>query len=173
MKKSIFASLSVALFLFIYLSNSNSYVMALQPGSSEDPLITRSYLERRLSTLEINNHTVLSDEVLNFIIEDITRRIFSQLSYVEKGTFKPVSANTGQLIIGDEGTEIILRVGSALIFSEVDNGVVNITTGRELLNGDRVDINNKLIVPRDDGRGVFVTEDSWFIIRGNYSINYL
>ena len=37
-------------------------------------------------------------------------------------------------------------------------------------NGNTIENNNLLIVPRDDGRGVKTTEDSWFIIKGEYKI---
>jgi len=171
MKKKIYLLISIILLTFIYLTKNDSTALAFQPGSLEDPLITKSYLEERLLSLQLSNESKLSNEELNFIIEDITRSILSQGEIGGFNTFEPVNVTTGEVIIGDEGTEIILRSGSALVFTEVENGLVNITTGKEHFNGDRVNLNNKLIVPRNDGRGVLVTEDSWFIIRGNYTVH--
>jgi hypothetical protein len=134
-------------------------------------------LEDRVSRLQIatppgtqQDIPTITDDFLNFLIQDITRSVLAQLS-APSFVYVPVGATAGQVIIGAEGTEIILRSGEAIIFSEVADGLVNVTTGTEVFHNDIVAHNNLLIVPRGDNRGVFITSDSaWFIIRGEYWI---
>lgn len=154
----------------MYITNISTLTFALQPGSAEDPLISRSYLEERLASFGTSNNINVSDEVLNLIVRDVTNAIISQMPNSNGHIYTPVNALVGQVIIGDEGTEIILRSGGALVYTEVNNGLVNVTTGEELLNGDRIELNHNIIVPRNDGRGLLVTNESWFIIKGGYTI---
>ncbi|MCL1997007.1 MAG: hypothetical protein FWG63_12430 [Defluviitaleaceae bacterium] len=169
-------------------------IIANQPGTEGDPLISRSYLEQRLAA-HGQQAAGISDEMLNFLIQDISRTVLENLGQtggmagswqapapapppapapipepsVERYT--PVYVPGGHMLIGGEGTEIILRGGSAISFTEVYDGIINVTAGTELFNGDFVPINNVLIVPRNDGRGVIVTSaGAWFIIRGSYEI---
>jgi len=175
-KKVLTAGLVVSLFsLGFVMINGDSQVLATQPGSADDPLISRSYLEERLANLNLGQAGQgISDELLSFLIEDITASVLRQVSggsVASDFVYTPVNATNGQIIIGAEGTEIILRAGSAFAYSEVANGIVNATTGTELLGGEDIAINNLLIVPRSDGRGVLITSgDAWFIIRGEFTI---
>ena len=144
--------------------------IANQPGTEADPLISRSYLEQRLAA----QASGISDEMLNFLIQDITRSVMESLgegTAAQAGGYTPVHVSGGQILIGGEGTEIILRSGTATAFTEVSDGIVNATTGFELFNGAEISPNHVLIVPRYDGRGVAITSSgAWFIIRGPYTI---
>jgi len=85
-------------------------------------------------------------------------------------SFTPVSAAAGQIILGDEGTEIILRSGAAVGYTAVADGIVNASAGADIKNGQVIKTNQLHIVPRADGRGVRVTQDAWFMIKGSYQI---
>lgn len=150
-------------------------IMAAQPGSEADPLVSVSYLEQRLAAHTIGSG--ITDELLEFIVQDITRSVLQtlgetdQLRPLQGYMYVPVNVQGGYSLIGGYGTEIILRTGSAVSFTDVDDGIVNVTTGRELFNGDEVQANNVIIVPREDGRGVVVTSNTaWFLVRGSYTI---
>jgi len=85
-------------------------------------------------------------------------------------SFVPVSAAAGQIIVGGEGTEIILRSGAAVGYTSVADGIVNASVGADIKNGQAIKTNQLHIVPRADGRGVRVTQDAWFIIKGSYQV---
>lgn len=148
---------------FATLGAMSRPVLALEPGSADDPIITRSYLEERLAGLTGTTSASISEEMLNFIIKEVT-------AAMQAPSYVPVNVQNGQVLLGDEGTEIILRGGSGTAHTGVD-GLVDMTTGDELLNGDVVSLNHLLIVPRTDGRGVRVNSDeAWFIVRGGFRI---
>ncbi|MCL2664037.1 MAG: hypothetical protein FWE82_00345 [Defluviitaleaceae bacterium] len=75
----------------------------------------------------------------------------------------------GQKIIGRQGTEFILRGGTATVISGV-NGLADITQGIELLNGASVKINHLMFTPMDDGRGLNITTKAWVMVKGEYYI---
>lgn len=135
------------------------------PGGSDDPLVSRSYVDGRIDELKqmiSSLSSASSTKTDNSSNQTSSNQISS--SYV------PVSAKAGQNIIGGEGTEIILRSGQAKGFVSGANGIINATDGSEIMNGDTIKINNLLIVPRNDGRGITAVTDIWIIVKGEYKI---
>lgn len=92
-------------------------------------------------------------------------------SYVDtKVSYQPLRLEAGQKLIGDEGTEMILRSGEATAVDNGANGVSDITAGKDLMTGNIVTANHLLLIPRKDGRGIVVSTEAWIMIRGNYTI---
>jgi len=92
-------------------------------------------------------------------------------SYVQQlVSFSLVELTEGQRLIGGEGTEIILRSGEATAIDNGFNGVSNLTAGVDLMTGNIVELNNLLLVPRADGRGIHATTDAWVMVRGSFTI---
>jgi len=145
-------------------------VVYADPGSSNDPLVSLSYLDKRL------------DELKNQLEKKIDKAIDDNSNNNDSGTtnsneFKVVVLSAGQTLIGKGGTEIILRGGTstskqpgkAVIRSNVADGLSDITDGKDLKDGVTVPLNHLLIVPRD-GRGVQAINDSTFLIKGDYEV---
>ncbi len=92
-------------------------------------------------------------------------------SYVDgKTVYVPLQLQPGQSLIGDEGTEIILRSGEGTAIDNGANGVSDISGGRDLMSGMKVELNHLLLIPRGDGRGIKVSTEAWVLIRGSYTI---
>lgn len=92
-------------------------------------------------------------------------------SYVDaKTSYTPIQVTAGKQLIGKEGTEIILRSGEATAIDNGANGVSDITAGADLMTGMQVGMNHLLLVPRDDGRGIYAVTDIWVMVRGDYII---
>lgn len=143
--------------------------VAFSAGSKDDPLISLSYLETRLDELEDK-----IDKKISRITDDIDDNTGQDR---ESYSFEIVEISAGQYIIGKEGTEIILRGGTStsrvqgkakVVTFEV-NGLSDITSGKELLNGDNVPLNHLLIVPRNN-RGIQAITDSTYLVKGEYEI---
>ena len=127
-------------------------VFAADAGSEADPLVSKSYVDDKIN------------QVMNMIGTDSSGAVSAGGSYV------PVSVGVGKTMIGGEGTEMILRAGKGDIVISGKEGIVDATTGQALYNGHKAALNHIMIVPRDDGRGVKVTEAAWFLVKGGYSI---
>lgn len=92
-------------------------------------------------------------------------------SYVDSKTaYTPISLTAGQRLIGGEGCEIILRSGEASAIGNSNNGVSDVTAGMDLMTGAVVGQNHLMLVPRNDGRGIYAITDIWVMIRGEYTI---
>ena len=75
------------------------------------------------------------------------------------------------MLIGDAGSEIILRSGSATAITSPSGGLSDVTAGTDITEGKPIPANHLLIIPRSDGRGIFVTKNSTFVmVRGGYTI---
>jgi len=216
-------------------------VFASQPGSTDDPLVAKSYVddkfERLLDIIDENSSSVdididkIADDVFskiseqnsidvnkvieevlikvneqNYIdtskiTEDVLLRVTEQNSantdkitedvltklealvsvsnnnnsnsstQIQQAAYSPVYLEDGQTILGEEGSEFIMRSGSGRAYITGVAGITDITSGREVNDKERISLNHLLIVPRNDGRGIKVSEGTWFLVRGGYKIN--
>lgn len=153
MKHKILISFEIGFAILLILLGVN--VFANQAGSSEDPLVAKSYV----------------DDKINQMIESLNK-VTGNTSVDDKDNFKftPVSVNVGQSIFGKEGTEILLRSGKGKAIVPGAEGISNITNGKEIQNNNDIEKNNLLIIPREDGRGIKITENAWFLVKGKYEI---
>jgi len=137
-----------------FVSNIISNRIFAEPGTDSDPLITLSYLEKRIEEVKqyVDNKTSGSDNS-------------------NSNKLEVIELQSGQRIIGKEGTEFILRSGRAVAKTSSLGGISDVTAGVDLQEGENIPRNHQLIIPRDDGRGLIVTHDSTFIlVRGEYII---
>jgi len=75
----------------------------------------------------------------------------------------------GHTFFAEEGVEFILRAGHATAVTGVD-GMVDVTAGRDVINGELIPANHLLLVPRTDGRGFLANTDVWLMVKGRYQI---
>ncbi len=135
-----------------------------EPGSEEDPVITLSYVEKRFEQMKYyidqkaeefsnsNNETSTGGTTANGAVFEVV--------FVEKGKF---------LYLG-ESTELILRSGKATVIASSSGGITDVTIGKDLKSGEEMPSNHLLIIPRNDGRGANVILDSYFMVKGSYTI---
>lgn len=154
-----------------------------QPGTPGDPLVSRSYLESRIAELEARiNQLMLEIEMLAPIeISEISPDVFppgiptppTQFPIDPRpgAIFQVVRAEPGSTLFGGASTEIILRAGDATIVSG-PNGLANVTTGVDLMNGQAVPLNHLLIVPQDDGRGLHFHTVAYLMVKGHYTVGW-
>jgi hypothetical protein len=88
----------------------------------------------------------------------------------EDAGYETVSVAVGKRLMGTDGTEIILRAGKGVVYITGKDGIADLTTGQNLVTGDKVQTNHLMVVPRGDGRGIVVSEAAWFLVKGDYTI---
>lgn len=181
-------------------------VFASQPGTNDDPLVSKSYVDNKINQVlnnlnsgnTGNNNTMTSQGITENekkqIIDQVMKEVEPLIALMmenyskanntnnENSNTAPTTPNnnmiytsvyvaTGQVVLGSDGTEMILRSGKATAYVTGVAGIVNATSGTELKNNAKINLNNILIIPRGDGRGVKVTENAWFMIKGEYKIS--
>lgn len=117
------------------------------PGSSSDPLVTRSYV----------------DKLVQQKFEEFTDTFQAGgggLKWQVK-TLQP-----GETFIGSAGTEFILRGGAAVVVDPTGSGIPDITSGTNYIADQSIPANHLFTVPRSDGRGVKATKQAIIMYRG-------
>ena len=113
-----------------------------KPGSVNDPLITKSYLESYISSLGISGSSAVS-------------------GYVK------VNLQKGSTLIGNEGTEIMLFAGSANAYAK-DQQLVNLTIGEACDDGMTLGKFCEYMCP-DKSAGIVAVSDAIVYVKGAYS----
>jgi hypothetical protein len=143
--------------------------MAVEVGSSDDPLVTLSYLEE-VFLKEVLNKV---DKEIDQRNKDIVKELGGQVTGTEGGsvsTFTVVTLTNGQVLTGDIGCEVMLRVGSAVCVAPSAPGLINETDGKVLNNGGAL-VTNHLYMMTVEGRGVHATAATTkVLVRGTYTI---
>ncbi len=184
-------SLSIAVSLLMTATIFATSVTS--PGSASDPVVSKSYvdtiigdtLEKILELQKQYNELQLQVETIeNVVVNEVSNKDNDNVNTNQNNmdntndieaeyyyTFKPIELSNNQLLLGEEGTELILRSGTAVSYTEVANGLTDITAGVEIMNNEPIPNNHVLIVPRSDNRGISVTANqTWVMIRGKYTI---
>lgn len=140
-----------------------------EPGSDQDPVVTLSYVEKRiqdvLDTLNpkiealANKESVVISEPEPNIAEE-TQSAAYEVVYIEPGSFVYFGAST----------EVILRGGKASAIASANGGLADLTAGRDIQTNEIIPDNHLLLIARDDGRGIAVSEGAWLLIKGSYSV---
>ena len=161
MKKNRWVSRMLVL-LVISGTLSTTVSLAAEAGSSQDPLVTLSYL----------NETFM-DTIMARVDEKITARnaqLGGQGSGTASATFTVVTLTSGQVLTGDIGCEVMLRVGSAACVSPSSPGLIDETTAGTLNNGGAL-AQNHLYMMTIEGRGVKApAATTKLLVRGSYTI---
>ncbi|WP_199616782.1 hypothetical protein [Paenibacillus alkalitolerans] len=139
---------------------ANSIPPAGQPGSSEDPVVTKSYVDEQIQR-------ALSGKPVGQPSEGGGAGSDSAGSV----PFTVVVLKPGQTLLGGMGTEFIVRTGKATIVSNTENGIPDLTQGADLKNGTQAPNNHLLMIPRE-GRGLKVDAgakgDVYVTVKGSY-----
>jgi len=143
------------------------------PGSSDDPVITKSYFDK---------NTLSEDKVKQLIADAIAKSATSDpqptptpppSGGAANGTagITVIQLKAGQTLYAGEGSEFIVRTGRTVAVSNDENGIPDVTGGKDIAAGSEIATNHLLIFPRE-GRGIKPaaknTADIYVMVRGGY-----
>ena len=126
------------------------------PGSEADPLISKSYIT-----------STVMPQLEDYIEEEVKKQVSGGVS-VSAERFDVISLSAGEKIICENGTELILRMGSATIIATQKGGIADTTAGCDLADGTPMPSNHLLIVPVADGRGIVAHNDVLVMVKGGF-----
>ncbi|TWH80483.1 hypothetical protein [Sedimentibacter saalensis] len=153
------------LVLTLILLLAFSTVIFAAPGDTSDPIVVLSYLNEQIEAL-ISKYK-LED------IDDMQKQIDNLDSSGGSSSgmaLEIVEIRNGEKIIAGSGSELILRGGEAVIIGSEMGGISDVTLGKDFVSGMSVVPNHLMIVPRDDGRGVYAEKYAIFMVRGSYKV---
>ena len=180
-------NLVVAFSVFALFSNAatSAAAAAAEPGSTADPIALKSYVDSKIAELETRMTAMMQDSsqtTQQNSAQNITQGApqsspGTATIAAEQGvnqnytdTFIPVETYANQRIMLGEGTEMVLRTGNASAIHGELGALVDLISGRDLEAGESVPINHLILSPRNDNRGVRISEDAWVLIKGAYEI---
>lgn len=153
--------------------------------SSEDPLITWSYLR-----------DIFKPEILDAVDEKVDERFEEYDILLENkkdeteeipeetepeettppaavsSTYEVLELKMGDAVYAVSACDIMLRSGTVnCIAPDATQGIADYTSAEEIYNGMPLTKNHMCLIPRGDGRGVIATSETVFImVRGDYTI---
>ncbi len=136
-----------------------SSVVFSEPGGTDDPVVTKSYIVDKV----VPDIKAYVDQQLGIAASDgtVTAR---------PSSFVVVNLTAGQSVIGEAGTELILRMGKGTIIATQKGGLADTTAGYDLADGTPMPSNHLLIIPVADGRGFEATTDAIVMVKGGYTV---
>ena len=130
------------------------------PGSGDDPLVTLSYITDKVIP-----------EIKAYIDEKFSETNSSnETVHTTAPDFNLVNVTANHKIIGDEGTQFVLRMGTGTIVATETGGVADLTQGVDLKHGTPIPANHNLLAPKNDSRGVHMETDGILLIKGTYTV---
>ena len=103
-------------------------------------------------------------------IDEINGLAQEQKLLEQQAFFNAIELKEGSTLIGKQGCEIILRSGIAKAIVPGENGLSDITFGKDIINNDTLKEDHLLVIPADDGRGLKAETDIWILVKGDYEI---
>ena len=176
MKKRIFVTAAAVVLSVVLIIGVGA--LAANYGTSEDPLITLSYIRDVLtpklkSDAEDTIDTVKTEleADLDEKINAISKQLDNSDNALEKSyTYSVVTLQSGQRRTGSIGTELMLSVGTAKCYASGTTGIIDTTDSKTLENGDAMKENHMYMVTIN-GRGMTATSYVMVLVRGDYTIS--
>ncbi|MDP5276705.1 hypothetical protein [Chengkuizengella axinellae] len=129
-----------------------------QPGSANDPLVTKSYVDEQIGVL---------------IEEQLAGLDLSTVGTGSSSSLEVVKLQPGQALYPNAGAEVIVRTGKTVALSDSSNGLADVTAAKDILNGEAIE-NNHLLINPGEGRGLKPHESVdytiYVMVRGGYTI---
>lgn len=164
-------------------------VLAASYDSSEDPIISLSYLtevfrpsivrdyEEKIDALEAKIDALSSGGITPPVTGPETQpepetEPVPETQPAAGMTYEVIQMKYGDCLFAAGPIDILLRAGSAIcIAPDAAQGISDYTEGVEIYNGESLTKNHMCLIPRGDGRGIMATAQSVYImVRGEYSL---
>ena len=154
-----------------------------QPGSVNDPLVTKSYVDEALKAqvqAEISGQLEEQLAQIDAKLAEKEKQMENQIAQFEKkldallasaGGMTVVELQPKQTLFANEGTSLIVRNGSTIAVSTDENGIPDVTGGKDLMDGTPVELNHVLLFRRE-GRGIKSTHSStvYVMVMGGFTV---
>ena len=148
------------LFTVAYSANASA-------GGSNDPLVTKSYLDGPF----LRQVQTLVDQAVDARKAELEQATLGQGGGTAVGNvFTVVTLGKGQTLVGDVGCEVMLRIGTATCGTTDSVGLIDTTTGTNLGSGGSL-VTNHLYMVTISTRSVTATSNTVKVLaRGPYTV---
>ena len=155
---------------------------AATAGSQNDPLVTLGYLnnifnpqvEKQVDQAVSAGENALRQD-LDQAIEDWDEQVQDAMGGGSgqggsRAVFQVVTLSKGDVLVGDVGCEVMLRIGTARCVSDSAPGLIDVSEGGTLNNGQNL-VTNHLYMVTISTRSVEATSNTVkVLVRGPYTV---
>lgn len=135
------------------------------PGSIDDPVVTKSYVDNMLG-----GGADEAKKELRAMIEGFKAEVNKAAAGIPS---EVVVVKPGQTLMAHAGAQFVLRAGRGVAYSSDANGISDVTDGVDIKSGMTVPNNHLILFPRE-GRGVMPNPehagDLTVLVLGSYEI---
>ena len=135
---------------------------AATPGTVNDPVVTKSYVDEQIAKLAANG-----------IGNGSSANAGSGNTSTEAVKLEVVEIPLGKTLMAGAGAEVVVRVGKAVAYSTTTDGLSDLTEGIDIKSGKDVPKNHLIWFPRD-GRGIQGHPDETapltVLVKGSYTL---
>ena len=145
-----------------------SVAYAATAGSADDPLITKSYLDGPF----LEQVKTLVDQTVDARKAELEQAAGQNSSGAAAGNvFTVVTLSRGQVLEGDVGCEVMLRIGSATCGTKDSVGLIDTTDGTILGDGEALVTNHLYMVTISTRTVTAASGTVKVLVRGPYTIS--
>ncbi len=168
-------AIAIAVLAFTALVSGLTTLAVTNYGSQSDPLVTLSYLNETLKP-QIEAAVEQAMEAKSAELADQFRDIVSQSSGTPDGSqpsgFVVITLKKGQTVTCGVGTEIMLRIGSAVSNGPDSPRLIDETGGVSVSGAGTDLVVNHMYMVTIKGNGVKASRDNTkLLIRGDYTVS--
>jgi hypothetical protein len=138
---------------FSIYSSTSADSAAVQPGSVDDPMVSKSYVDEQVKTQVAAQVTSQVNTQVAAAIEQLKKDLPISSGSGGGAALKVVKLPAGQILMAGTGSEFIVRTGFVKAVSTDGNGIPDVTGGKDIADKASVELNHLLIFPTDK-RGV-------------------
>jgi len=146
---------------------------ATSAGTEEDPLVTLSYINDVFTeyvTELFRKDLGEKEESLRTALEERVSALESAGAQAGASSYKVETLTAGQTLICQRGTELMLRIGEAVVTADDTPGLVDTSTAGNLNDGEAM-TRNHLYMVTINGHGVRASDTVKIVVRGEYTIS--
>lgn len=152
MKRKKMITLTIIAVIFF----SSAVICKIKAGD-ENTLVSLAYLNKRLEEIKA---------LISVSVSGNDNRV-----NIASSNFKLINIKSGKKLSFEEGAEIVLRSGSAIVIASELGGLSDLSDGKDLKEGAYIKKNHNILIPRNDGRGIEAESDIIILIKGTYNEN--
>lgn len=135
-----------------------------EAGTTTDPVVTKSYVEKRLAEL-----SVALTQKIDALAAKTEGNAGGTSAPGAPPAFEVIELQNGDRVTFGENTQVILR-GGAAVAVVAENDLPDVTGGNGIALGQKIPLNHLIIIPKNDGRGMNIQDRSWLMISGQYIV---
>ena len=163
--------IAIAVLLAVALVSGLTTLAVTNYGTKDDPLVTLSYLNQTVTPGILDELDDSIDAKASELTREFEQRVAAAGGASTASGFSVVTLSNGQTVTCGVGTEIMLRIGSAVSAGSDSPRLIDETTGESVTAAGTTLAANHMYMVTIQGNGVKATSNGVkILIRGAYTI---